>query len=157
MQKYSVLAVLSIITLWGCATARMYPVKGPLASQVPAPVYHAKISAAFDSGTLSATLNNGELFRVPMSMVGASGTSAQNLSAEWDSVFGTGYYNNRVLTAQFHLAGAATGSRGTVLRVELYKNEIRPVPAIKNDDSAVIEMNGIAKDSNGNVYKLDFP
>jgi len=157
MQKYLVLAVLSLATLWGCASARMYPVKGPLASQAPTPVFHAKISAAFYSGTLSTTLNNGEHFRVPMSPAPTSGAPTHNLSAEWDSVFGPGYYDNRVLPAQFHLAGTATGSGGTVLEVELYKNEIRPVPAVKGDENNVrIDMAGVAKDSRGNVYKLTF-
>jgi hypothetical protein len=112
----------------------------------PALLYRAKINATFYFWTFSTTLNDGESFRVPMSVVHEADRSPQDLSAEWDSVFGPGYYKNKVLDAQIHLRGAASGSKGRVLQVELYKNEIRPIPSVQNDDSSVIEMNGIAKD-----------
>jgi len=156
MKKYQWFVVVPILILCGCATARMYPVQGPLSFQQPPLVYRAKINATFYSGTFSTTLNDGENFRVPISVVHNADRSQQDLSAEWDSVFGPGYYKNKVLDAQFHLRGAASGSKGRVLQVELYKNEIRPIPAVQNDDSSVIEMNGIAKDDTGNIYKVVF-
>jgi hypothetical protein len=156
MKKHLVFVLFAIAFCWGCASARMYPVKGPLSSQRVAPVYQAKLTANLISGTLSTTLNNGERFKVPVNRDVHAGPTPPSLAAEWDSAYGTGYYKFKVLDAQVRLRGLATGTKGTTLQVELYENEIRPGPALKDDDSSRIEMHGIAKDSNGNVYKVEF-
>jgi len=156
MKKYLMFVLFAVAFCWGCAAARMYPVKGPLSSHQPPPVYNAKLSATFYSGTFSTALNDGEHFKVPMNMAVNAGPTPPSLAAEWDSVYGAGYYKFKVLDAQLHLRGLATGSKGTVLQVELYENEVRPVPAVKGDHSSLIEMHGVAKDSNGNVYKVVF-
>lgn len=153
MKKYLVIVLLAVVLSWGCAIARIYPVQGPLASRQPAPVYNATIKGAFFSGSLSTTLNDGERFKVPMNPASSGTNTAPVLEPEWESVYGTGYYQFKVMPAQFHLRGTAKGSKGTVLDVEVYKNEIRPVPAVK-DEQSTIELFGVAKDSNGNVYKL---
>ena len=151
-----IIVLLSLSVLWGCATARMYPVKGPLAAQTPPPVYSAKLSAVFDSGTFSAQLANGERFKGTVSPVLGTARKSHSLAAEWDSVYGVGYFANKVLDAQYYLRGTVTGSNGTVLQVEMYKNDSRPALAAPHDQSVIIDMNGVAKDSNGNVYKLVF-
>jgi len=153
MKKYLVFVLLAVVLNWGCAIARIYPVQGPLAARKPAPVYNATIRGAFFSGTLSTTLNDGERFKVPMNPASSGTNTAPILESEWESVYGTGYYQFKVMPAQYHLRGASTGSKGTELDVEVYKNEIRPVPATK-DDHSTIELFGVAKDSNGNVYKV---
>ncbi len=158
MKKYLAFVFLPIAAFWGCATMRMRPVQGPLSAQPAPPVYEAKINAKpySYSQTLSTTLNDGERVKVPMNMAVNAGPVPPSLEAEWDSVYGTGYYRFKVLESQLHLRGIATGSKGTVLQVEVYENEIRPVPALKNDDSYRIDVHGVAKDNNGNVYKLEF-
>jgi hypothetical protein len=43
-----------------------------------------------------------------------------------------------------------TGSQGTVLQVEMYKQEDQ------REDATTLGIRGVAKDSKGNIYKLVF-
>jgi hypothetical protein len=64
MRNLLILALLCLSTLSGCTvTAWLYRVQGPLSSQTPAPVYVAKVTGGFYSGTFSAILNEGEIFK----------------------------------------------------------------------------------------------
>lgn len=150
----------SIAVLAGCATARVYPVKGPLSATVPAPIYKAKMSNIGSSGNFSTDIN-GEKFaarwhQVPRRSVPTSKTGVAvdqpTLGAEWDEVYGQGFYNNVVLQAHFYLRSETTGDRGTKLVVEFYGNQKRPVEDPKID----LVLKGVARDDRGNTYKLLF-
>jgi hypothetical protein len=143
----------------GCASAHLHPVQGPLSKKTPPPVYSFKMSGVFYSGTFSTKLNDGETFKGDWSTVPKSTTSTApvgSLSAEWDAVYGAGFFKLRVLEAQFYVRGQSKGSRGTMLNIEMYKNEYRSALASKSDDSTTIEMKGVAKDDKGNIYQVTF-
>jgi len=151
------LLLLCISTLSGCATARFYPVQGPLSTQTPPPVYVAKFSGAFNAGDLSVVLDGGELCKGHWATVSRPNTSeaattaatADNMSAEWDTVYGTGFYVANVLGERLYARAVLAGNRGTTLRVELYKPD-----RIENTSVGMIK--GVAKDDKGNIYKVAF-
>jgi hypothetical protein len=155
------IALLALIATWGCAAARVYPVKGPLSLQTPPPIYSAKMSGVFYSGTFSTALD-GEKFtghweRVPRDNAPSSKIpTPQDLSSEWDSVYGVGFYRFKVREADFYLRTLATGNRGTILYVEMYRTEQRPVIGTNGNEIPIIDMRGVARDNKGNVYKLIF-
>lgn len=160
MKSLSVLLLLCVSALSGCATARLYPVQGPLSLQTPVPVYVAKFTGAFNSGNLSVVLADGEVCKgrwatvprpnTPSDATAASAVSANNLSAEWDTVYGTGFYVAHVLGARLYARAALTGTRGTTLNVEMYK----PDNMVENTSVGAIK--GVAKDDKGNIYKVAF-
>lgn len=157
-----VLALLCAFTLCGCtATARLYPVQGPLSSQTPVPVYVAKFSAtSFYSGTFSAVLHDGEVFKGRWDTVrrpNSSKTAASivdpptgSMAADWDTLYGPGFYVGHVLGARLYERAVVTGNRGTILTMEIYK------PDIQTDNASVGLIRGVAKDTKDNLYKLAF-
>ena len=160
-MRSAVLVVLALLmfALAGCAAARVYPTKGPLAATVPAPVYKAKMSNIGTSGNFSTEIN-GERFAAPWRQVPRRNDPTQTvpvvdpptLAAEWDETYGQGFYNNVVLQAQFYLRSEATGNRGTKLVVEFYGNHKRPL----EDPRIDLVLKGVAKDDHGNTCKLLF-
>ena len=159
MKSLLALSLLCVSTLTGCATARLYPIQGPLSMRTPPPVYVAKMTGAFNSGDFSVVIGDGEVCKGRWAQVPRPNTSnaattasappANNLSAEWDTVYGTGFYVAHVLGARLYARAVLTGNRGTILNVELYKPD-------KVRDTAVGAIKGVAKDDKGNIYKVAF-
>lgn len=159
MKSLPVLLLLCVSTLPGCATAHLYPVQGPLSLQTPVPIYVAKFTGTFNSGNFSVVLADGEVCKGRWATVprpntssdatAASAASANNLSVEWDTVYGTGFYVAHVLGARLYARAALTGSRGTLLNVELYKPD-------RVENTSVGAIKGVAKDDKGNIYKVAF-
>jgi hypothetical protein len=160
MKSRLVFLLLVVSTLSGCsATARLYPVQGPLSTQTPLPVYLAKLTGALNSGSISAVLNDGEVGKGGWQVVhrvtpvkgadAATDPTAFNMSAEWDFVYGPGFYVSHVLGTRQYARALVTGNKGTVLNVEMYK----PNNEENNTPSAI---KGVAKDNNNNVFKLAF-
>jgi hypothetical protein len=168
MKRSLVLVLLCLSTLGGCVTARLYPVKGPLSLQTPVPVYKAKMTQGpmIPSGAFSAVLGDGEVCKGKWDLVFGSKApkpaapgvdpSTQNLAADWDAVYGTGYYSFKVLSSPQFMRGMATGNRGTILNMEMYMNEYNSAPGPPNASNLIREMAGVAKDNKGNIYKLAF-
>jgi hypothetical protein len=154
MNRRVVFLSLSIFLLTGCATGRLYPIKGPLAAQTPPPIYVAKFERSF----LIVTLADGEvckgrwetIHRPKNAKESAALNTApvSNLSAEWDIVYGPGFYVAHVLGARLYGRSTLTGNKGTTLNVEMYKPD--------SEDKTIAATKGVAKDNNGNVYKLAF-
>jgi hypothetical protein len=161
MKNRLILVLVCLAVLSGCsATARFYPVQGPLATQTPSPVYVAKLSDGLTSGNLSVVLSGGEICKgrwsqvprpnTPRDVTATPSAPANSLSAEWDTVYGTGFYVAHVLGARLYARAVLTGNLGTTLHVELYKPDI----VEKNPTPAAIK--GVAKDDKGNIYKVAF-
>ena len=135
--------VLAVLSMSGCtARLHLYPVAGPVASQAPPPVFPAKISVNFAtrSGSFSTALQNGETFHGEWKLNTpgpANPASPDDLSATWDQVYGVGYYTAKVLGDAQCGSATVTGSKGTTLHMQICGAE-----------------KAVAKDSNGNVYKL---
>ena len=147
--------LLGLSTLSGCtATTRLYPVHGPLSTQNPPPVYVGKFSDGLKSGDISITLNDGEVAKGRWQLVPRPNSStavppAGTMSAEWDSVYGTGFYVAHVLGARLYAHALVTGNHGTVLNVEVYKPETK-------EDNTPGTIKGVAKDNRDNLYKVAF-
>jgi hypothetical protein len=167
MKSRLILVLVCTSMLSGCsATARLYPVQGPLSTQTPSPVYVAKFTGAFNSGNFSAVLGDGEVCKgrwelVPPPTSSKAATppgvpSANNLSAEWDTIYGPGFYSKEVLGADFYMRAVLTGNRGTDLNVEMYANQ-SPEPSARHDNPITRIMKGVAKDNKGNIYNMVFP
>lgn len=135
----------------GCvATLRFYPVQGPLFAAKPVPVLFAKISG-LSSGNISLVLNDGEVCKGQWAMVPINGTGAMapngtlldtgDMSPFWDSIYGQGFYKSHILGSRFYARAIANGKKGATINIELYKADIG-------------DIKGVAKDSNGNVYKV---
>jgi len=71
------------------------------------------------------------------------------MSAEWDAIYGPGFYVAHVLGARLYARAVLTGNQGTVLNVELYKPDTP-------ENSNVSSIRGVAKDNRENVYKVAF-
>lgn len=156
MKPQVALVLASACLLSGCyARPRLYPVKGPLAEQTPPPIYAARVSAGFHSGSFTATLANGSKCQGQWTMVstkpreGGSGP-AGNLGAAWDTVYGAGFYTANVLGARVHIEGKIPCSAGGSLYVEAVQHETG------GPDNATQVIKGVATDDSGNIYKLAF-
>ena len=145
-MKHFALWLLAVTALSGCATAHLYPIQGPLASQTPPPIIKMAVSGALNSGTLSATLPNGETCQGTWGLLRQDDPTSNKMSAEWDLVYGQGFFVGHVLgTAQFARA-SLTGNQGTTLAIEFY----RP------GQGSAASIIGIAQDNKGNLFKLTF-
>lgn len=143
---YAVLLPVAML-LAGCvimAPGHLYPVQGPLAGASPPPIYTLTMNGVYDSGTLTATLPDGEKCKGDWSAIAPTDPSARQMSAAWDSVYGSGYFVAHVLGSRVFAAAVLKGNRGTTLNVQLYD----PKPG---DVSAVV---GVATDNSGNLFKL---
>lgn len=152
MRRPAAGVLLCASLLAGCsATARLYPVQGPLSQQNPAPVFVAKMTAGRHSGNFNVVLDNGEACKgrwmqvprpsKPASAAASASPSSESMASEWDLVYGQGFYVAHVLGARLYARAEITGNRGTVLHAEVYESE---------------SIKGVAKDDKGNVYKLAF-
>jgi hypothetical protein len=160
MKSRLALLLLCLPVLSGCtATARLYPVQGPLAAQTPSPVYVAKMTDGLHAGNFSAVLSDGEVCKGRWEIVArpktsgapvsANDTAKPNLASEWDIVYGPGYYVAHVLGSRLYGRAVVSGDRGTVLNVEIYKPDT-------SKDATVSSIKGVAKDNNSNIYKVTF-
>lgn len=123
------LAVLSASLMCGCVYhARFYPVKGPLAEETPVPVPRARLTGPLNSGSISLTLPDGEVCKGRWQA--ASTPASSPLQSVWDSVYGKGFYVAHVLGARYYAQATLRGSRGTVLKVEMYRSETSDDPGL---------------------------
>ncbi len=150
------LLVLGVCILSGCQfNGRVYPVQGPLATQTPPPVFSAKVTGVFSSGHFTVVFANGEECKGTWSMVsqkptqGAQGSAnaSPDLSSAWDRVYGQGFYTAHILGAKLHLQSTLTGSKGTILHVELYRPDT---------EEGLNEIKGVGIDGDGDIFKLVF-
>jgi hypothetical protein len=152
-MKLSIIAVVVTATmLGGCILSvpgGFSPVQGPLSKQSPIPTYSATITGLF-YGSISVVLDNGEVCKGPWAAVSATprGTSATvvtpiDMAADWDSVYGAGYFAAHVLGNKVYARATLTGSKATVLHVEF-----------SNETNTPGNTKGVAKDNKGNVFKV---
>jgi hypothetical protein len=172
--KFSLaLTLLTAILISGCQSfGHLYPVRGPLASLTPPPIYPAKFTLVANfskpvtvgahlndrQGKLAITLANGEQFQGTWKQVyekagtdsAAAGTiGANSMAAAWDTVYGQGFYAAHVLGQPLFVQTELTGNQGTVLQVEWYD-----LGNSNNNGAAGFGARGVAQDSKGNIYKM---
>ena len=151
-MKASIIAVLVTATmLGGCILSvpgGFSPVQGPLSKQSPIPTYAATMSGLF-SGSISVVLDNGEVCKGPWAFATTTpSTSAPavapiDMAADWDSVYGTGYFAAHVLGNKLYARATLMGNMGTVLHTEF-----------SNETNTRGNTKGVAEDNKGNVFKV---
>jgi hypothetical protein len=149
MKRILLLFVTSTM-LSGCLVmvpGHLYPVQGSLASQTPVPVYQFTINGVGNSGTMSTTLPGGEVCRGNWARVQQNDPSASKFSADWDRVYGEGFFVANVLGNSAIVRAVLVGNNGTTLNVEFHA--LTPGEPTNN-------VKGIAVDNNGNIFKLTF-
>lgn len=130
------------LALTACsAPFHLYPVTGPLAGQQPVPVILAK-ATGMRSGSISFRLPTGETCAGAWAPV-APGQVDNDLAPTWDSVFGAGNYVAKVLGSKWHGKAIIRGDQGSVVQIEFYRDTVVDSP-----------LQGVAKDNNGNIYKV---
>ena len=148
-MKTPALMLLIATLLSGCVVAgHLYPIQGPLASQSPPPILPMTLTGATpNSGTLTVTLQGAEVCKGNWALVHQDDPSASLMAAQWDEIYGPGFFVANVLGSQGFARGALTGTRGSTVNVEFFG--LKP----GGGTAAVV---GIAQDSKGNLYKLTF-
>jgi hypothetical protein len=147
MAKIAALA-LSVSVLSGClimVPGHLYPVQGPLSTLTPAPIYTVVINGVGNSGTVSTTLGTRPLTG-SWSVLRPDDPSANSMAAEWDRVYGNGFFTANVLGTPLLARGALAGKGDATLTVQFID-----VPG-----DALAHARGVAADNAGNVYKLTF-
>lgn len=129
-------------TLGGCmrAAGHLYPVQGSLSTDTPKPIYSFALTGGLSSGNMSATLQNDEVCSGKWTAIRQDDPTPSDMAADWDSVYGPGFFTANVLEKSAFAHATLNGTQGTVLNVEF------------NIQAAV----GIAKDNRGDVFKLIF-
>lgn len=149
MKINSSIAIAACALLAGCISAdvNMYPVEGPLSKQQPLPVVKAKAAGVeSNSGAMTLTLPDRQECKGTWSSV-APKTGSVSTGALFSS-YGGALFGSTVSTGI--LPGVNRGqafltcNRGTTIDAEFYTG------------SGTANGYGIAKDSNGNVYKMLF-
>ena len=123
----------------------LYPVEGPLTRVTPMPVYTLRISGVGNSGALSATLD-GRPLSGSWSAAAPDDPSANSMAADWDRVYGAGFFTASVLGTNIFARGTLTGKGDTTLAMQF----------IDSPDDMLAHARGVATDNKGNVYKLTF-
>jgi len=147
MNRRLMLSIPAAMMLCACALTRtgyLHPVKGPLSTQQPPPVYAATASGIL-SGEITVKLPDGEICKGSWAFVpGSSPGSA--LAPAWDVVYGSGFYVSNVLGSKLYAHSGLSGDRGTHLELEIYK-------ASNTERDPLL---GVAEDQDGNIFKVSF-
>jgi hypothetical protein len=161
--RFAVVTILSACFLSGCVrVAHLYPVQGPLAAQTPPPIYTGRLTGFINSGSISVKLADGQQFSGQWQAQSAGALAKEssagvvppfNLSAQWDTVYGPGFYTAHVLGAHLFARTTLTGKQGGTLEMEMISE---PVETADAKDVASPKVSGVARDEKGNVYKVAF-
>jgi len=148
------LRVLSVIlstatVLSGClimVTGHLYPIQGPAAAQNPPVIYKVVINGVALSGTMTATLENNESCSGTWHQVAQADSTAGQMSAQWDQVYGQGFFVANVLGNPVFARAILTCKQGTSLNIEFFELIAGNFAGAK----------GVSQDSKGNLYKVTF-
>jgi hypothetical protein len=149
-----------MLLISGCAAGRLYPVQGPFSTESPVPVFTAKASGMFKSGSISVVLENGEKCKgrwvtaqaAPASTGAptANSSTTSDMASVWDTVYGPGFYVSHVLGSRLFARAEVSGDSGTVIHMEMYRSEG------EHDENAALTIRGIGRDNKDNIYKVVF-
>ncbi len=140
--RRTIWAVVLCAALGGCAVSGSFsPAQGPLAEAKPTPSYPARMTGVL-SGQIAVDLPAGGSCTGSWSLRGNQQQSF-DLSADWDQVYGPGYYTAHVLGVRAFVRTSLHCARGADVRVEL-----------SNEHNTRGNTRGVAEDDHGNVFKV---
>jgi hypothetical protein len=130
-------ALISIVALLlaGCASAHLYPIQGPLAAKVPPPTYNVKMEYG---DSISVVRGRGDNCDGVWLAVVKEDPAVRDLAAAWDLAYGNGYFLANILGHNGIARSTVTCPKGGTVEVEFNTTQ------------------GVAKDSDGNIFKLKF-
>jgi hypothetical protein len=148
--RHLLMIVSTATLLSGCLVmvpGNLYPIQGPAASaQNPPAIYSVTINGIANAGTMSATLQNNESCSGAWNQVNQRDNSAGQMSAQWDQVYGPGFFVANVLGNPIFARAVLTCKQGTTLNIEFFEH----------DPGAFAGTKGVGQDSKGNLYKVTF-
>jgi hypothetical protein len=140
------LAVPSMLLFTGCfpisAPFHLYPINTS-AQQAPI-LCRFKIHFGWQSATITATLPDSDIYSGSFAL--ATAIPDRELAPYWDQVFGSGYFNAKVLGSPRHFRTTLKNKQGVELSIEMHQ--------IPGDNRGGME--GVAIDSNKRVYKAGY-
>ena len=140
------LALPSMILFTGCipmtAPFHLYPMNTS-PQQVPV-LCRFKIHFGWQSATITATLQDSELYSG--SFLLNTAIPDRELAPYWDQVFGSGYFNAKVLGSPRHFRTTLKNKPGVEMILEMHQ--------IPGDNRGGME--GIAIDGNKHIYKAGY-
>jgi hypothetical protein len=147
----TVISLIAVFTvLGGCAVmvpGHLYPVQGPLSKLSTPPTYQVSMNGSFlPSGSLTVHMAQGIDCSGDWKAVSQQDPTAKQMSAEWDAVYGSGYFVANVL-------GQRTFARSTPTCTDSGKLSLEFLVVHPGVPSSTI---GVASDGQGNVFKLTF-
>jgi hypothetical protein len=99
-------------------------------------------------GNVSATLPDGEVCHGNLAKLAATDATSRSMEGDWDRVYGDGFFVATLLGKERGRAILA-GSTGTCLQIEVYNPRL-------NHGGTVRDIEGVARDDKGNLYKVTF-
>jgi hypothetical protein len=150
MFKWIALSIASVSLLCACVgfpPGHLYPVQGPLAAQTPPPIFAASLSG-FASGSMQATLATGQVTGT-WATVATTDPAAGKLAAQWDAVYGQGFFVANVLGNTRFCRATLSGEQGLHLDADFI---VFPAP----NPGQTVGAKGVAVDAQGNIYKMTF-
>ena len=132
----------------GCAIGvqgHLYPVRGPLSQSNPPTIVGVSLSGVMDSGSIEASYSADNICKGPWRTVDQADQSSRQMAADWDQVYGDGFFVANVLGQKLFVRGNLACGDGSTLLLEF----VEAAPGFVN-------ARGVAKDERGNVFKLTF-
>jgi hypothetical protein len=149
-MKTIIFLIAVFAALAGCAVmvpGHLYPVQGPLSKLSMPPIYAVSMNGSFlPFGSLKVHLAQGITCSGAWKAVSQQDPSAKQMSAEWDEVYGSGYFVANVL-------GKRTLGRSSPTCTDSGKLSLEFLVVHPGDPSSTI---GVASGGVGNVFKLTF-
>jgi hypothetical protein len=148
--KIVILLMTVFATLGGCAVmvpGHLYPVQGPLSTETPPPIYTARLNGSFlPLGSITVHMAGKNTCPGDWKAVSQDDPTANQMSAQWDQVYGSGYFVANVLGKRTFARGVLTCADGQKLNLEFL--------VVKPGDPSSAK--GVVTDGTGNVFKLIF-
>lgn len=148
-MKPAIPMAIAIAMIGGCVLlvpGHLYPVQGPLSKENTPPIYAVTLNGFLMSGSLTVRIPSGVTCSGPWRAVSGGDPSARQMSAEWDQVYGNGYFVANVLGKSTFARSVLTCSDATKLNLEF----------IVLEPGQPASTTGVASDGSGNIFKLAF-
>jgi hypothetical protein len=149
-SRNTIISLGVVAMLSGCAVmipGHLYPVQGPLSKQTVPPIYTASLNGSvLPHGTITVKMAPGVACPGDWKAISQKDSSGRQMAAEWDAVYGNGYFVANVLGQRTYARATLTCSNGTKLNLEFLV--VKP-----GDPSSVV---GVVTDEAGNLFKLSF-
>jgi hypothetical protein len=148
--KIILLPATVLVILSGCAVmvpGHLYPVQGPLSKESTPPIYAVTLNGSFlPSGSVTVHIAPGITCPGDWKAISQDDPTARQMSAQWDDVYGSGYFVANVLGKRTFARAVLTCTNAAKLNLEFLVVE-------PGKPSSTV---GVVSDGMGNIFKLSF-